>query len=393
MKRKTPITGLAALTASLDEQSYLAACSVELSLNETGTQQLMPAGRFTTIDGQSDKPQSGYFYIDEAIAKNVIEERQSLKRDLLFDYEHQTLYTKDNGKEAPAAGWAKSAHLSYDHVNGLLVSGIDWTPKARQMIKDKEYRYLSPVFSYNKMTGEVISLKHLAITNEPAVDGMQDLVALKQSKSETTKTTQTTQPENAMHPLLIQLLAKIGIKADANMDMAALKAQLDKKEAETGLAALTACLESAKNKDTEIAALKAQNERQGNEVDISQFVPIETYNGVITEMAALKAGHDKVTVDSLIDKAKDDGRFINEAEVGYLKKLGNSNIAALKATLNARPVVEALNGKQTAHSTPPDAEDNVGKAALTVEQKKFADQCGISHEKFAQQLKIDTAGD
>jgi phage I-like protein len=394
MKRKTSYAdvAIAALSQTLNENTALAICSAELSINNND-QQLMPAGQFVTTDGQSGKPQSGYFYIDETIAQRLIAERRSIKRPLLFDYDHQTLHTSENGQIAPAAGWADNDNIYWKEGQGLYVTGVEWTDKARQMIKSKEYRYISPVFSYDKVTGNVISLKHIAITNDPAVDGMQDLVALSQSKEQTTLTTKTTNPENAMHPLLVSLLATIGITVDAdekNVDMAALKTLLDADNAKTGFAALKAKVDAHESNTTEIAALKAKvNE---NTTDLSQFVPISTYNGVITEMAALKAGHNKVTVDSLIDKAKDDGRFINEAEIGYLKDLGNKDLAALKSTLDARPVVEGLVGKQTQDNLPPDANDKTAIAALSAEQKKLAGQCGISPEKFAAELKKEQAG-
>jgi phage I-like protein len=46
------------------------------------------------------------------------------------------------------------------------------------MIAGKEYRYLSPVFSYDKQTGEVLELHHVGLTNFPALDGMSALPAL-----------------------------------------------------------------------------------------------------------------------------------------------------------------------------------------------------------------------
>ncbi|WP_258237666.1 phage protease [Pseudomonas sp. Q2-TVG4-2] len=46
------------------------------------------------------------------------------------------------------------------------------------MIAGKEYRYLSPVFSYDKRTGEVLELHHVGLTNFPALDGMNSLPTL-----------------------------------------------------------------------------------------------------------------------------------------------------------------------------------------------------------------------
>ncbi|MNZ94279.1 Mu-like prophage I protein [compost metagenome] len=46
------------------------------------------------------------------------------------------------------------------------------------MIEAGEYRYLSPVFSYDPKTGDVLDLHHVGLTNYPALDGMAALPAL-----------------------------------------------------------------------------------------------------------------------------------------------------------------------------------------------------------------------
>jgi hypothetical protein len=49
----------------------------------------------------------------------------------------------------------------------LLGSSVKWTARATAMIKAGEYRYISPVFQYNKETGAVIRLINAALTNNP----------------------------------------------------------------------------------------------------------------------------------------------------------------------------------------------------------------------------------
>lgn len=376
-------TSIAALTNQNDGPLGVAACTFEISA-ATAAQQIMPAGQFRSLDGQSDKVASGFWYIDQAIAKRVIADRLTKSNDLLFDYEHQTLNSKENGQPAPAAGWAKNAKLEWVEGKGLFIKDVEWTAKAKQLIKDKEYRYISPVFSYNKQTGEVVSLKHIAITNDPAIDGMQDLIALKSTQT-------TNQPEQTMHPLLLQLLARAGITIDPNAtptDLAALTALFDTEDAKTAIAALTAKLDKPEN-DTEIAALKTQVAELNKGVESS--VPLATYNAVIVEMAALKANHETATVGQLIEQAEKDGKFIASAERDYLTSMGNTNIAVLKATLDARPVVAAFKGKQTNETKNPADQDKTGVAALTADHKSVADQLGISHEDFAKQLAADKA--
>jgi phage I-like protein len=196
-----------------------------------------------------------------------------------------------------------------------------------------------------------------------------------------------------MHPLLLQLLARAGITIDPNAtptDLAALTALFDTEDAKTAIAALTAKLDKPEN-DTEIAALKTQVAELNKGVDLTAYVPIATYNAVITDMASLKADHEIATVGQLIEQAEKDGKFIAGAERGYLTNLGNTNIAALKATLDARPVIAAFKGKQTTDALNPADQDKTGVAALTADHKSVADQLGISHEDYAKQLAADKA--
>tara|TARA_Y100001968_G_scaffold49696_1_gene40103 strand:- start:890 stop:1474 length:585 start_codon:yes stop_codon:yes gene_type:complete len=194
-----------------------------------------------------------------------------------------------------------------------------------------------------------------------------------------------------MNEALALLFGLLGIDVDTSQDIdaAALHAQLTKPDVKTKVAALKAQIEGAAESETKIAALTAQVEAGGT-VDISKHVPVATYNAVVTELAALKADHESITVDQVIDQAQKDGKFISQAELSYLKDLGNSNMAALKTLIDSRPTIAALNGKQTT-AVKPDAEDKTGVAALTADQKSIADQLGISHEDYAETLKQEKA--
>jgi phage I-like protein len=94
----------------------------------------------------------------------------------VIDYEHATLKAKENGQAAPAAGWFKK--LVWRDGQGLFLTDARWTDQAKAMVKTKEYRYVSPVFTYHPTTGEVLSLINLALTNDPALSGLTDLGTL-----------------------------------------------------------------------------------------------------------------------------------------------------------------------------------------------------------------------
>lgn len=54
---------------------------------------------------------------------------------------------------------------------------VEWTERATQMIEGGEYKYISLVFAYDKKTGKVKRLLHAALTNNPALDGMDAVAA------------------------------------------------------------------------------------------------------------------------------------------------------------------------------------------------------------------------
>ena len=379
---------LAMLSQATTEQPLgIAACSFEINLDQPW-QQILPGSDFAAYDGRPfEVPGNKWLINDEtgAALSAQLNARAESGQRLLFDYDHQTLLAKENGQKAPASAWGEK--FEWRPGQGLFAQ-LKFTPAAREHIKNDEYKFYSPVVMYDKTTGQVVDLHSAALTNDPAVKGMAEAAALtNQPQSKQTKPTEPT-PMNEALALLFGLLG-IDVDTSQDIDAAALHAQLTKPEVKTKVAALKAQIEGAADSETKIAALTAQVEA-GSTVDISKHVPVATYNAIVTQLAALKADHEALTVDQVIDQAQKDGKFINQAELSYLKDLGNANMAALKSLIDSRPAVAAFDGKQTKDKTP-DAEDKTGVAALTADQKLVADQLGISHEDFANELKRENA--
>lgn len=130
--------------------------------------QVLPFGRHMT--------EKGAFLVDELSVKEVIEDFESRKNDIVIDYEHQTL----SGSEAPAAGWVKGLFFRSPSYEGDPTGGIwaevEWTERAKGYLRGREYRYLSPVFLKRHSDKRVVRLINLALTNQPAIDGMVPVV-------------------------------------------------------------------------------------------------------------------------------------------------------------------------------------------------------------------------
>lgn len=108
------------------------------------------------------------FTVDDESCEAIIWQFKGRKLDLVIDYEHQTL--KDI--QAPAGGWIKDIWKGTD----ALVAKVEWTPKAKEYLQNKEYRYLSPVVLVRKTDNKAVALHSVALTNTPAIDGMFAIV-------------------------------------------------------------------------------------------------------------------------------------------------------------------------------------------------------------------------
>lgn len=137
---------------------------------------IIPAGTFSASDGRQGRRQ---WHLSEQAAQGIIAAFAARTSDVVIDYEHAMLKSAETGAQAPAAGWFKSLAWCAD---GLYVTDARWTEKARQMIDQGEYRYISPVFNFSP-DGSVTALVNVALVNYPGLDGLTDLAQLSGSLS------------------------------------------------------------------------------------------------------------------------------------------------------------------------------------------------------------------
>ena len=108
--------------------------------------------------------QKGDFEVDDESVKLIVEQFKKRNVDLVVDYEHQTL--KD--VQAPAGGWIEDIYKGRDAV----MAKVKWTDRAKEYLKNREYRYISPVVMVRKKDRKAAALHSAALTNTPAIDGM-----------------------------------------------------------------------------------------------------------------------------------------------------------------------------------------------------------------------------
>lgn len=254
--------------------------------------------------------------------------------DLAIDYDHAMLDGSSDPLNARrAAGWFK---LAANELNELWAIDVQWTPRAREAIEAKEFRYISPAFLSEG--GEVTKIINVAITNLPASDHLTPLVASQTPKAE--------QKDNSM-----------------NTD----------KQVQTGREEVAAELLSVTGKATTseavgvVLAWKAAAEKL-------QTLS-EDFAKVTAELDAIKTERAAVEVRAVVDEAIKAGKAV-PAQSEILLSMGMRDIAQLKAFVDASPVI-ALS---TRTEKKPDAAAIV---ALSDEAKKMAAQFGLDPKKLA----------
>jgi phage I-like protein len=390
---KTPYSApfVAILQANPVSGERLAVLDAQLTPQGDGWYQLLPVGPFKARDGRPFDVASGHWQLDGQIAAALIARAKALGQDILIDYDHQTLKTDQNGQPAPAAGWYNSDEIAWREGQGLFIKPR-WTERAAALVAAKEYRFLSAVFPYDAQ-GRPLELRMTAITNDPGVVGMQALAALSALPTSSLISTQpgqlatsshVAQQEKSMNEHLIALLGKLGIQPSADGQFTA----------EQGTAALAALdtlqaiakkapeLEAALTAErTTLAALKATvSTGQGGQIDLAKYVPVETYNALVAQVASLSAKVETTDAATLIKDARTQGKVVAAEEEYLTAYAAQKGVAALKALLDPRPAIAALSASQTTQVTLPEKK---GDAALSADDKYAADQLGISYEEFA----------
>jgi len=155
---------------NLNELAY----SVDLTLYAFNKQQ-NTSKVLIAVEGKWEGHHSGKpFSIDKKFMENMLANFNNQKIDTVCDYEHQTVTVTEGS--APASGWIKSLEIE----DNKLYAFVEWTEQAKELIKNKEYKHISPVFLPNtkdRITGENIgwTLHSLALTNRPFLEELGEV--------------------------------------------------------------------------------------------------------------------------------------------------------------------------------------------------------------------------
>ncbi|HDS8578253.1 TPA: protease [Klebsiella variicola] len=362
MKTKPSSIGIAILTATMDADGWC---------------QLLPAGHFRARDGRPFDVPDGWF-MDGTIAARLIDGVRALGQDILIDYEHNQLRKHEglSADDMKAAGWFNADEMQWRDGRGLYIRPR-WTPTARDYITREEYGFLSAVFPYDT-TGAPTLLRMAALTNDPGATGMEKLVALAASFADF-----HTPPheDTSMNELLRQLLARLGISGTAE------NADITDEQATAALSAFDLLKGKADKHDAltaSVATLSAELttvKAAADKVDLTKFVPLETYNALRQQMADLSGEHSTASLSAVLDDAERDGRIF-KSERGYFEQLGGQiGVAALSAQLKDKQPIAALTALQTTTTTVADPRRE-RLTALSADEKAAAKALGMTDAEY-----------
>lgn len=320
-----------------------------------GEFRVLPAGNFAARDGRPAITPDGkptgikHWHMDGRIAAALINQVNQGGIELVIDYEHQTL----TGKEAPAAGWWKQ--LEWREGDGLYVVEPRWTARARAYIEAEEYKYISPVFDYDR-TGAPTRLRHIAITNDPGLGFQDGLQAALSAKFSAAPTNQETDMD-----LLTRLLAVLKLNSTTNEE-----------QAMAAVASLQARADQVPSLETQVTALKNATP------DPAQYVPVATVTALQSELATLKNATVEREVEEEVTAGINAGKLL-PAQEGWARDLGKSNLAALKSFIKDAPVVMKP-GTQTENKEPG---GGGGGDQLSASDLAVCKQLGIDPKEYA----------
>ncbi len=256
--------------------------------------------------------------------------------DLPIDLEHSTELKGPEGDPAPAVGWIKAVEVR----DGAVWGRVDWTNEGKIRVAEREYRYTSPVFVYDKKSKQIVKLTSVGLTNQPNLH----LQALNRH--------QPTEEDI----MLKKLLAKLGLAENATEDQAL-----------NAIATLQNDLEAARNR--------------AETPSLDKFVPRADYDQALNrastaeqKLAEVEAEKLETAINSEVDAALKAGK-ITPATRGFYVAMcrQDGGLEQFRKFVEAAPTVADPSGLDN-------KDIDEGGKALNAEQQRIADLFGNSAE-------------
>jgi phage I-like protein len=270
---------------------------------------LIPAGEFRGQDGR------GPYRLGDA-ARVIAASRLPL----VLDENHATDLAAPAGQAAPARGWITELQSRADGIWGR----VEWTPSGRQLLAERAYRGISPVFTHAK-NGQVGALLRAGLTNVP---NLPQLATLHHEDLDTMD-------------LLAELRALHGLPADADA-AAALNACRAAQEAAarhaTALNSIAAAagLQPGQDASSLVKAIQAQRQDAGDVAKLrEELVSLQS------QLASDRARQARERAERFVDEAIRAGKPIPKALRDHYIARHAQDAASVEKEIHAMPAINA----------------------------------------------------
>ncbi|MCB1397265.1 MAG: hypothetical protein KDJ98_15155 [Rhodobacteraceae bacterium] len=311
--------------------AFLAA--LPLALNSEGASgapdwvQLTPAGpHLPGIDGRA------WMMADPEAVIAACRAVRAGEIEIPVDFEHATQVKGAKGEPAPAVGWIRDL----DVRNGAIWGRVEWTETGREAVASRAYRFLSPTFNFDRLTGAMRRIVSAGLTNVPNFT----MPAMNRSQEEI--------------PMDAEVLKALGLAPDA------------------GPAAAVSAINALKS-----AEATAVNRAETPDPD--KWVPKADYELATNRVTALEAdvkARAEAEIVAEVDAAVAAGKVAPSSKDYHLASCrAEGGLERFRTMIAGAPVI--------AGKTPAKADPTAGKAALTADELAVCRQMGMSPEDFA----------
>lgn len=323
LDRRPLATALCAAVIATDDDVRAALCFAvgDAPADAADWKELIPApnaeGRVQGVDGR-------WWRMPDAKAV-----ASRFKLALPVDVNHASELSAPKGGQSPAYGWIEALEVR----DGAVWGRVEWTPAGRNAVDAREYRYLSPVFTFDPKTRAIQRLTSVALVNEPNFPLALNRAGDSAPQQET--------------PAVDEAIAKA-------LNLA----------------------EKASVED----AITAINALRNAQPPMEQFVPRAQYDTAInraqaseTRLREIETARQQAAIDAEVDGAVKAGK-ITPASVDYYKAqcATDGGLERFKAFAAAQPVIAAPTNLDT--RTP----DGAGEKSLNAATQTVAGLMGVS---------------
>lgn len=254
---------------------------------------------------------------------------------------HAGFLLAPTGGEAPAYGWMTNPSVAAD---GSITIDVEWTPRGVAALNGRDYRFFSPEFITDKVTGEVLSIYGGSLTNDPNFPQL----ALNAEQFQE-------------HTMLKEIAIALGLDPE-KVDAAACVVAINAMKSERQVA-----LNAAQTPDQ--AKWKPAAEL---EVALNRATTAEA------ALAALKTEGKEADIIKTVDAAQAEGKVIPATRDLYIAMCRQEGgLDRFKATLPSMPVIGTPNVDPTKK---PEVVTNAN--GLTADEVAICSQMGLTHEQY-----------